>query len=51
MTFHCLLAQERGHGCRGQGKRHQNGAKRTQPKKHGGRVAKWSSAKGKRSKG
>ena len=45
-----MLAQERGHGCRGQGKRHQNGAKRTQPKKHGGRVAKWSSAKGKRRK-
>jgi len=38
------MNNERGHGCVGQGKRHQNAAVHTQPKKHGGRLAKWSSA-------
>lgn len=35
------LNNERGEGCRGQGKRHQNAPVHRQPKKNGGRLAKW----------
>lgn len=37
------MNNERGDGCRGQGKRHQNAAVHSQPRKAGGRLAKWSS--------
>lgn len=37
------MNNERGHGCAGQGKRHQNAAVHVQPTKHGGKLAKWSS--------
>merc|ERR1712048_795535 len=37
------LNNERGHGCVGQGKRHQNAAVHMQPKKNRGKLAKWCS--------
>jgi len=40
----CKTNNERGHQCYGQGKRHQNAPVHGQPKKHGGKLAKWSSA-------
>merc|ERR1712087_835680 len=44
----CKLNNERGHQCYGQGKRHQNAAVHAQPKKHGGKLAKWSSGPARR---
>ena len=45
----CKLNNERGHGCQGQGKRHQNSAVHAQPTKaSGARLAKWSSSMGKK---
>jgi len=38
----CKLNSERGNGCCGQGKRHQNAAVHAQPRKGKGRLAKWS---------
>lgn len=38
----CKTNNERGHQCQGQGKRHQNAAVHVQPKKQGGKLAKWS---------
>jgi len=40
----CRMNNERGHQCHGQGKCHQNAPVHGQPKKHGGKLAKWSSS-------